>query len=577
MEGGTQLRGYEFFEILGRGGFGVVYRARQLAVGRDVAVKIDGRVLAGDRERRRFLREVTAAGQLSGHPHVVDLYDAGALDDGRPYLVMELCPGGSLDTLLRSAGPIDPAEVRQIGVGIADALAAGHAAGVLHRDVKPANILLNRYGVPGLSDFGLASIIDNDGGQSATREALTPAYAAPEAFRLEEPTERFDVYSLAATLYALGAGRPPRFPETGRPSIATIIALHDDPVEDVPGVPPQLVAVLRASLDGDPARRPDAAGLRDALAALDLGPTTGDRAPRHPPGVPVPASAPTPGTPAPGTSGALPTPTPAPTPAPAGAAPAAAPVPSPTPAPVPGPGTAPVWPATTTPVTGPGSAATTRPPIRRGVRGGRGAFVLAAVAVVAALFTGTAIWAIGRPGLPGGGNAAGAAGTPTTTGTDTTTGTAGDDVSAGRTCAATDAEGTARCPRTPECWGGAVYTSGVLLSIRRPACSENHVWETFALLPLPDDAGITMTPDNEKIAASPTVARVCTPEVLGRLLTGPAADIPTTRWKVDVLTPTQQAFDDGDRTVRCIATVDGMTSTGSAVEPTASAYATAPF
>jgi serine/threonine protein kinase len=263
--------GYEAYDVLGQGGFATVHRARQLAVGREVALKIDNRVLGNERDRRRFLREVSAAGHLSGHPNVIHLYDAGTLPDGRPYLVSELCPGGSLDAVLHRQGALAPAQVRQIGVGIADALSAAHGAGVLHRDVKPANILVNRYGVAGLSDFGLASILDADGVQSATREALTPAFAAPEAFELADPAPTADVYSLAATLYALLCGQPPRFSAGMRPSIATIMRLHREPVPDIVGVPRELVDILRAGLVADPAQRlPSAAALRDALAMARL-------------------------------------------------------------------------------------------------------------------------------------------------------------------------------------------------------------------------------------------------------------------------------------------------------------------
>src|SRR5438034_5776141 len=119
----------------------------------------------------------------------------------------------------------------------------------------------------GLSDFGLASIISAHGEQTASREALTPAYSSPEMFRGEEPTVLTDVYSLPAALYALVAGRPPRFPSDGRrPGLATIMSLHDRPVEDVPGTPPELMALLRAALSPEPRERPQsAAELRDAL------------------------------------------------------------------------------------------------------------------------------------------------------------------------------------------------------------------------------------------------------------------------------------------------------------------------
>ncbi|MEU7940270.1 serine/threonine-protein kinase [Microbispora bryophytorum] len=284
--GGPLVPGYEVLGILGQGGFGVVYRARQLAVGREVALKVDNRVLVSDRDRRRFMREVTSAGALSGHPHVADVYDAGVLPDGRPYMVLELCPNGSLADRLREAGPLAPREVRDIGVKIADALAAAHAVGVLHRDVKPANILVNSYDMVALSDFGLATMPGQGGAApgevSVTRESLTPAYAPPEAFDLTEPTAAGDVYALSATLYALLQGRPPRFPDSGVVNIAAIMALHRLPIPDIPGVPAALTAVLRHGMETDPAQRiPTAARLRDALAAVTPdGPAPADH--RHP-------------------------------------------------------------------------------------------------------------------------------------------------------------------------------------------------------------------------------------------------------------------------------------------------------
>jgi serine/threonine protein kinase len=307
-----EIPGHTVTSVLGTGGFAAVYRGWQRAVGREVAIKIDNRVLFSERDRRRFFREVTAAGRLSGHPHVIDVYDAGMLGDGRPYLVMELCPGGSLNDELRRYGPMSAQRVTSIGVRLADALAAAHAAGVLHRDIKPANILINQYGVVGLADFGLASIIAASGEQTVTRDALTPAFAPPESFRSAEPTTAADIYSLAATLYMLLAGRPPRFP-AGEPSpgLATIAVLHDRPVADVPGAPPELMAILRRGLAADPAQRPaTAAALRDALAALDL-PSGGQPAPTRHPTVgrqPDPGQPAAPGGPGPGSS---PSPTPA--------------------------------------------------------------------------------------------------------------------------------------------------------------------------------------------------------------------------------------------------------------------------
>src|SRR5262244_4288211 len=114
MASAPQIPGYRAAGVLGSGGFATVYRCWQLRVGREVAVKVDNRVLLSERDRRRFVREVTAAGRLSGHPHVIDVYDAGTLADGRPYLVMELCPGGSLNEELHRHGPMSATQVRGI-------------------------------------------------------------------------------------------------------------------------------------------------------------------------------------------------------------------------------------------------------------------------------------------------------------------------------------------------------------------------------------------------------------------------------------------------------------------------------
>ncbi len=199
---------------------------------------------------------------------------------------MELCPGGSL----AGRAPLTPPEVAGIGSGIADALAAAHGLGVLHRDIKPANILVKRYGTVGLADFGLAALIESGRDSSVTLAALTPAYAPPEAFHLEPPTPRSDIYALGATLYALLAGRPPRFPAGSSPSVPEIIRLHDAPVHDLPGVPTDLTAVLRRSLAKHPGQRyPDAAAFRDDLARFRGTSGSITITPQTPP-VPRPAS-----------------------------------------------------------------------------------------------------------------------------------------------------------------------------------------------------------------------------------------------------------------------------------------------
>jgi serine/threonine protein kinase len=312
----TPPAGLADLSVLARGGYSTVYRATQLSVGRQVALKVDNRTLDTAQDRNRFRSEARAAGRVSGHPNVVDLFDAGVTLDGHPYLVMELCTGSYADRMDRR--DCGPAEVRRVGMRIADALAAAHRAGVLHRDVKPGNILTTRYDTPVLADFGLAVLLDGQRDLAVELDALTPAYAPPELFRLDgagasdgtagsagsshrdpvldlvpvqplasaasqptagvaglaalpgAPSAAGDVYSLAATLYALLAGHPPRLPGAGTPTVAVLLELFDQPVPELPGLPPALTGLLRAGMANDPAARPSAARFRDLLAATPV-------------------------------------------------------------------------------------------------------------------------------------------------------------------------------------------------------------------------------------------------------------------------------------------------------------------
>lgn len=260
------IPGLTELSLLAVGGYATIFRARQESVGRDVAVKVENFTLESERDRARFVREANATGKMSSHPHVVDLFDAGVTADNHPYLIMELCEGSYQDRM-----PLRPHEVRDIGVKIADAIADAHERGVVHRDVKPANILVSLFGEPALADFGLA-ILAEQRDPNITLDVMTPAYAPPEAFRRHEPAPPGDVYGLCATLYALLAGAPPRWHEQHPPGLLALIELFAQPIPGVEGVPDELMEILRAGMANDPGKRPTARALEEMLATVPLDP-----------------------------------------------------------------------------------------------------------------------------------------------------------------------------------------------------------------------------------------------------------------------------------------------------------------
>ncbi|MEY2399621.1 MAG: hypothetical protein QOJ00_2795 [Actinomycetota bacterium] len=256
--------------LVGKGGSGLVYRGRQEALSRDVAVKVLAAPPATSGSVTRWERELDAMGRLSNHPNIVAVYDSGLTDDGRPYLVMPFIAGGTLGDRVRSSGPLTVDEAIPIGVKIANALTAAHEAGVLHRDVKPDNVLLSPY-EPQLGDFGIARLVD------ATTTAVTAIgmihatinYAAPEVLAGEPASEASDVYGLAATLYTALTGDVP-FPHA--PDANAVAVAHQiihTPAPSLPGHVPAAVAdVIAQGMAKDPGDRPaSAAAFGAALEA----------------------------------------------------------------------------------------------------------------------------------------------------------------------------------------------------------------------------------------------------------------------------------------------------------------------
>jgi hypothetical protein len=260
MTADFDLPGYEDVELIGAGGFGRVFRARQPAFDRTVAVKLLNGRLDDEATLRRFRRECQALGAVAGHPNIVPVYDAGGTPAGQPYLVMDYVRGGSLADRLQRTGPLPWTEVASIGVRLAGALHTAHAAGVLHRDIKPENILASGYGEPQLADFGIAQRAGVEN-RTTTAAAMTPSHTAPEQFSGGPPTTATDVYSLASTLYTLLAGASPF---QGRPEesvFALIARAATEPTPDLRprGVPEALAAVIDAGLAKQPAMRPSSA------------------------------------------------------------------------------------------------------------------------------------------------------------------------------------------------------------------------------------------------------------------------------------------------------------------------------
>ncbi|MGE0712968.1 MAG: protein kinase [Planctomycetota bacterium] len=253
---------YRLLERLGQGACGVVYRARADDLERDVALKV---VDATDPVRRRRFQHEAAAACRVRHPALVAVHAAGEREDGRPYLVLELVTGGTLEARL---GKVTQGEAAELALPLARALEALHAAGIVHRDVKPENVLLDAAGRPRLTDFGVVKVRE-EGVASLTKSLQTlgtPLYMAPEQFASARAVDgRADVYALGATLYHLVSGAPPAPPEAGLLAVLSAkTTLPPPPARADPG----LAAICLRCLAPDPEERyPSAGALADALEA----------------------------------------------------------------------------------------------------------------------------------------------------------------------------------------------------------------------------------------------------------------------------------------------------------------------
>jgi serine/threonine-protein kinase len=269
-----RIPGYDVEAILGRGGMGVVYKARQLSLNRTVALKmlLSG-AYAGAHERARFRREAEAVASLR-HANIVQVYDVSE-HEGRPYFTMEFVEGGNLSQKL--AGTPQPArDAAALAATLAEAAQVAHRGGIVHRDLKPSNILLAADGTPKIADFGLARHLGGGEGITQTGTAMgTPSYMAPEQARGKAgtPGPAVDVYALGAILYELLTGRPPFRAETGAETLLQVI--HQEPASPAQlnaKVPRDLETICLKCLEKEPERRyATAAALAEDLHRLQRG------------------------------------------------------------------------------------------------------------------------------------------------------------------------------------------------------------------------------------------------------------------------------------------------------------------
>jgi serine/threonine-protein kinase len=441
---------YRLDERIGVGGMGEVWRATDEVLGRLVAVKLMLADLAHDPEfHRRFHREARAMASVS-HRHVAAVHDFG-VDRAGAFLVMEFVPGEPLARTLARQGRLGPATTTRLVAEVADALHAVHGQGIVHRDVKPANLMVRPDGAVVLTDFGIV----RDAAASAMTQSGavlgTPSYLAPEQVLGQPATPRSDIYALGVVAYECLAGRRPFQGDNPYAVANQRLQERPPPLTGDPGV----VAVVERALATHPAQRwPDAAtfaaAARQAGAAL---PPDAEARTLRPPAAPAPS-------------------------APAGRA---DPYGRPEPAPAPDRGR---------------NGRTDRPGGRRRAR-----LVLAVVGLLA--LAGAAAWLVQRLDT-GGGTGDPAAGGPT--------GGPGGGARPGSPPSGFVACDGLYCPAQPQCWGGLVFTSGRLARPRSLDCGEPHSWETFAVAPLEPAAAALRT--DELMDQRPEVAEACSATVM---------------------------------------------------------------
>ena len=253
---GTTLGHYEILALLGRGGMGEVYSARDTRLNRTVAIKFLSSGMPSADARQRFRLEAQTASGLN-HPHILTVFEAGETDD-RQFLVTELIDGGTLTDWSRN-GTRTTRQILELLTGVADGLAAAHASGIVHRDIKPANILVAKNGYAKLADFGLAKLVDESAltrtVENLTRPGVivgTVAYMSPEQLSGQIPDQRSDIFSFAVVLYELLTGKHPFTAPTGALTAEKI--LHTPPSFDA-AMPAAIRHILEKALEKDPVDR----------------------------------------------------------------------------------------------------------------------------------------------------------------------------------------------------------------------------------------------------------------------------------------------------------------------------------